>query len=461
MIAFRVRLFLSVVACATLFAAVSRSAAAKTLCVNPSGHKGCFTTIQAAVNSASAYDVIQVAAGTYSEEVIIGQPLSLLGAGPNASTIDATNLAHGIFVDGLDYPGVHDVIIAGFTIQNAQYEGVLLLTASDVTIRDNHVINNDKDPGLEFTGAPVGCPDQPGSGTYEHDETGDCGGAIHLIGTVHSILSGNLITGNADGVLISDETAESRDNLLIHNIVKDNPLECGIVLASHPPSGSSAPFFAAHYGVNHNTVAENVSIDNGVQIGGAGAGMFSDGNGPGTVTGNVIINNQLIRNGLGGVDIHTHVGPAFGAPADNMDGNMIIGNYIAGNLPDQDDTKTPGNVGININSGGGGSPIRGTIISHNVIRDEDVDVAVNTPANVDVHLNDLRGGKIGVANICAFDNPSNLSVCTGSIDATQNFFGCPGGPGDKGCSNTSGTNILVTPWLDHPVEPDGDDHHDD
>ncbi|MGC1687915.1 MAG: right-handed parallel beta-helix repeat-containing protein [Candidatus Acidiferrales bacterium] len=457
------RLFLSlVVACVAFFTAFSQSTFANTLCVNPSGHKGCFTKIQDAVNFASNYDIIQVAPGTYNEQVTIGKPLSLLGAGPGATTIDASNLAHGIFVDGLDYPGVHDVIIAGFTIENAQYEGVLLLTASDVIVRDNHVINNDKDPGLEFTGAPVGCPDQPGSGTYEHDETGDCGGAIHLIGTVHLILSGNLITGNADGVLISDETAESRDNLLIHNTLKDNPLECGIVLASHPPSGSSAPFFAAHYGVNHNTVAENVSTGNGVQIGGSGVGLFSDGNGPGTVTGNVIIDNELIGNGLGGVALHTHVGPAFGAPADNMDGNMIIGNHIARNLADTDDTATPGTVGININSGGGGSPVRGTIISQNVIRDEDVDIAVNTPANVDVHLNDLLGGKIGVANICAFDNPNNPSVCTGSVDATENFFGCPGGPGDKGCSNTSGPDILVTPWLDHSAVPSGDDdHHQD
>jgi parallel beta-helix repeat protein len=30
-----------------------------------------------------------------------------------------------------------------------------------------------------------------------------------LVGTVNSIVSGNLISGNADGVLISDETAES------------------------------------------------------------------------------------------------------------------------------------------------------------------------------------------------------------------------------------------------------------
>ena len=102
------------------------------------------------------------------------------------------------------------------------------------------------------------------------------------------------------------------------------------------------------------------------------------------------------------------------------------------------DTATPGSVGININRGGGGTPVRGTIIAHKAIRDEHVDIAINDPVNVDFHLNDLLGGKIGVANVCAFDNPKNLSLCTGAADAdaTENFWGCPGGPRVKACSST-------------------------
>jgi hypothetical protein len=305
-------------------------------------------------------------------------------------------------------------------------------------------------------GVAAGCPGQPGNGVYENDETGDCGGALHLIGTVHSIVSGNLVKGNADGILISDETAESRDNLVIHNEFLDNPLECGIVLASHPPTGQVSPPFGTHYGVDHNTVADNISSGNGVQIGGAGVGMFSDGMGQGRVSGNVIIHNKLVGNGLGGVDIHTHVGPAFSLPADDMDGNQIIGNYIAENLADTADTATPGSVGININSGDGGSPVRGTVISHNVITEEDVDIAVNTPAEVDIHLNDLLGGKIGVADVCVLDSGT---ICTGSIDATVNYWGCAAGPGGSGCTTVSGSDIRFTPWLQKAVGDDDDKGH--
>jgi parallel beta-helix repeat protein len=429
---------------------LSVPAAAKTLCVRPSGAGGCFKTISAAVAAASQNDTIKVGPGTYKEGVTIGIPLSLIGAGAEASTIDATGLSNGVFVDGFDHAGLHNVTVAGFTIENALNEGVLVVNASDVTIRDNHIIDNDKNPGLLFTGEPHGCPGQP---AFETDETGDCGGAIHLIGTANSIVSRNLVKGNADGLLISDETAESHDNLVIHNTFLNNPLECGIVLASHGPLGSTPPHFAPHFGVDHNTVAENVSTANGVQIGGSGVGLFSDGNGPGRVSNNVVIHNKLTGNGLGGVALHTHVGPAFGAPADNMDGNQIIGNFIAGNLADQFDTATPGRVGININSGGGGSPVLGTIISYNVIRDEDVDIAINTPAEVDIHLNDLLGEKIGVANVCAFDK---ATICTGSIDATENFWGCHAGPGGKECSTASGADIRFTPWLEEPVGNDDD-----
>lgn len=58
---------------------------------------------QAAVNHAAANDVINVAAGIYNEEVDIGIPISLIGAGANKAAIDATNLNHGIFVDGFDH----------------------------------------------------------------------------------------------------------------------------------------------------------------------------------------------------------------------------------------------------------------------------------------------------------------------------------------------------------------------
>lgn len=432
--------------CLALFAVPFQSAAAATLCVNASSST-CYHTINDAVGHAHPFDVVNVAAGHYHEYVLITQPISLIGAGAGASVIIATSMPHGVFVDGADFRGIAHVTVAGFTIKNAQWEGLLIVNASDVTIRDNTIEDNDQAPAV-FTGKPEGCP---GQDTFETDETGDCGGGLHLMGVWNSIVSGNLITRNDDGILISDDSGESHDILVYHNRVVDNPGECGIVLASHSPVGSSPPAFAPHFGIHHITVSENNAENNGVHVGGAGIGIFSDGAGQGRVSDNTIIHNTMTGNGIGGFSLHTHVGPAFGLPADNMNNNMIIGNKISGNLADGDDTATPGRVGININSGGGGTPIWGTIITQNLIWDEDYDVTVNTPATVNIHLNDLLGGKVGVANICAFDK----APCTGHIDATQNYWGCSSGPRHSGCSSVSGGEIRVTPSL-YKSASDGD-----
>lgn len=432
---------------AAVLAAIPCVAPAATLCVAHGHHPGCYSTIQSAVSAAAKGDVIQVWPGTYKEDVTIGTSLSLLGSDdPSLTIIDATGLGNGILVDGLDNKGLANVTIAGFTVENAQYEGVLLLNVSDVTVRNNHIVHNDQ-IGPVFGSGPA-CNGQP---AYETDESGDCGGGLHLMGVSHSIVSGNLLTQDADGILISDDTGASHDNLLIHNVVVDNPPECGIVLASHAPMGSAPPAYATHYGVYHNTVAENISDRNGVTVGGAGVGLFSDGEGQGRTSQNVVINNELVGNGIPGVSLHSHVGPAFGLPADDMTGNMIIGNFIAGNGKDTNDTATDGPTGININSGGGGSPVYGTIITGNTIVDEDEGIAANTPAEVDAHLNNLLGGKIGVANVCALDNGATSPTCTGTIDATQNFWGCGAGPGHGNCSTTSGAGVVFNPWLSSPV----------
>lgn len=63
--------------------------AGATLCVNPGGTDGCYSSIQAAVDAAASGDIIQVAAGTYIEQVTIHESMQLIGAGAGVSTIQA------------------------------------------------------------------------------------------------------------------------------------------------------------------------------------------------------------------------------------------------------------------------------------------------------------------------------------------------------------------------------------
>jgi parallel beta-helix repeat protein len=408
-----------------------QTAVAATLCVNPGGSKGCFASIGAAVAAASPNDTINVAQGTYKEDVVIGKPLSLIGFNQANTTIDATGLPNGVYVDGIDNPGLSNVVVTGFTIKNANFEGILVTNSSFVTVWSNNVTNND----LNLEPSIPACPGIP---DFETGEAFDCGEGVHLIGVDHSTVADNIVANNAGGILLSDDTGQTHDNLVTGNLSQDNPFDCGIVMASHAPGpGSTAP----HLGVVRNTIAGNTSTHNGFQVPGAGAGVgvFADGSGPGLVSGNVVTQNTLTNNGLPGVAFHSHVGPNFGAPPDNLSDNVIIGNTISGNGADLFDTATPGTTGININSGGGGSPITGTVISQNVIKGEADNIVVNTPAYVDIHLNNLLGKQTGID---AFGGAT--------VNATENWWGCSGGPGANGCASVSGTGILSAPWLTKP-----------
>ena len=114
---------------AVLIAGLCRPGAAASLYVSPTGAPGRYATIHAAVNAATAGDTIYVAPGVYREDVTIGTSLSLVGAGCGRSIINAAGLSNGIYIDGIDHPGLSNVVVTGFTIENANFEGILVANA--------------------------------------------------------------------------------------------------------------------------------------------------------------------------------------------------------------------------------------------------------------------------------------------------------------------------------------------
>jgi parallel beta-helix repeat protein len=387
---------------------------AATYCVNPGGTAGCKSSIGAAVTTASAGDTVSVSPGTYKESVTIGIPLTLIGADAPSTTIDATGLGNGIYVDGIDNPNLAGVFISGFTVQNANYEGILITNASNVTISGNVLTGNDKSL---ITGPNESCPGQP---AFETGEGFDCGEAIHLLGVWNSVVTGNTVQHNQGGILLSDDTGATHDNAIVGNIVTDNGDDCGITLASHVPAALTGSMTAL--GVYHNTISGNQSLRNGAGGEGAGVGLFASA--PGTLTyGNLVLNNVLMGNGIPGVAVHGHT------PGQKLDGNVIVGNQISGNGADVADSATPGTTGINVYSV---SPVSGTVIAENTISGEQIAVEINSPGQFDVHRNSYADGIIGL-----------LSTGKGSVNADGNWWGCAGGPGGvialfAGCATTSG-----------------------
>ncbi|MGB0123065.1 MAG: right-handed parallel beta-helix repeat-containing protein [Silvibacterium sp.] len=411
-------------------------ASAATLCVNPGGTSGCKSTISAAVAAAAAGDTIKVAPGTYKEQVTITKSLSLVALNSVQPTIDAAGKSNGIFINGMwaaPNPGVTNVLISGFKIENAKFEGILVVNASDVVIIGNHVFDNNK--SLDIAGST--CPGIP---AFETNEGDDCGEGIHLMAAADASVVGNESDFNSGGILISDETGPSRDNLISGNRFHDNPFDCGITMASHGPATTVIPSAKVSFGVYRNTIAHNVSQHNGYQVPGAGAGVGIFAPFPGTTAAaNVVIDNDILDNGLPGVTLHNHAAAPAPAPAINLNDNIIVGNHISGNAADTEDAATSGPTGINVYSV---APVFGTVISQNVFDDEAIDVAFKAPTGqVSAHLNNFDTTGIGVDNLGK-----------GNVNATYNWWNCPAGPGGKGCSTVSGPKVAFSPWLTSPFD---------
>jgi hypothetical protein len=278
-----------------------------------SWHKPC-ATIGHAVGMAHDGTTIFVGPGTYREQVTVTRSLALRGFD---AVIDASGKDNGIVVTGASSAGSS---IRGFTVENANAEGILANATSDLRITRNELRNNDRTPNAT---SPPQCAAQG-------EVPGDCGEALHLMGVNSSKVVRNFIHDNVGGILLTDETGPTYGNVVARNISRDNAEDCGITLPSHNALATSDPSKA---GVYDNTIVHNVSVHNG----GAGVGMFAPF--PGTASyNNRVIGNILTDNGEAGIGIHAH------APGENVGGNVIVDNFVARNGvdPDADSVQTVG-----------------------------------------------------------------------------------------------------------------------
>ncbi len=467
--------------------------AAPTICVNPTGARGCATSIQSAIDAVTEPDsIILVKPGTYASTCTApacsvasirgsasnGAALAGLtlrcgerGERPGPVHLDATGLDHAVYVANVD-----GVTIEGCIAEHAAREGILIENSSNVHVTRNEVANNDEAmaatvghgvpacptflaPGTPGTSVIQCCPDAfsggPGGFPYDND---DCGEGVHLRSVTGSVVDHNDVHDNIGGILLTDETGPTSDDLISNNRSRDNLKfggDCGVTLASHIActadstdatgctlAAPEAGIFQGH-GVVHNAVVGTVLVHNGA----SGTGMFANpGIPPGSATkvsGNLVSDNVVRDNGQPGIAIHVH------AANGNVDHNVITDNLVSGNGGDEEAESPSPTMGIEIFSNPMGvapgfspaPPIVGTVVTQNAISREDVDVWVGSTAiDASVFLNDLLGsGAIGVKN-----------AGSGTVFALDDWWGCPTGPNTPGCSRSVG-QVVTSPFLTHPV----------
>ena len=326
-----------------------------------------FSSIQAAVNAAKPGDTIQLAAGTFTEQVTVDKAVTIESNTGNDQTTGTVLTGPGPIFD-LQNPadptaGVTGVTIQGFRFENVTgsgYNGVITVPgygAGDVTVQSNS-FTNVTDEAVGYHGNP---------------------GLTAPLGTGWKILD-NQVTG------VTGNHGSSRSGLWLGNL-KDSVIEgntvdttswAGIILTGTGQGDESG-----------NTVSDNVVRNvpqEGIQV-----AFGSDV----SVTGNVVQNA-----GNGGTTVGRDCGICLYNPDQaniSVEGNSITQSY----------------QGIAVGQAAGA-----------------------LGPHIDVRFNAVAGNKTaGIAN----------NATSGVLLATDNWWGCAGGPGAAGCATVSGA--VYAPWL--------------
>ena len=145
-----------------------------------------FSTIQAAINSASDGDTIFVKEGIYNEGLELNKSLSLIGENKETTIIDGSKadiFAVIIFSNWVN--------VSGFTIRNAPEKGIELWHVKNCKISGNIITNSIN--------------------------------GVSLVQSFHNIIEANIVSSNKySGIRISGSAYEPNYNIINHNEIENN-----------------------------------------------------------------------------------------------------------------------------------------------------------------------------------------------------------------------------------------------
>jgi hypothetical protein len=276
---------LSVIAVTAAFSPFAYAKKPATLCVGGGGK--CFSTIQAALKKARSGDSIEIAAGTYTENVQIGKnskkgekiSLMITGAGAGSTIIDGGGSGTVVSV----FPQAV-VSLSGVTIQNGSASGIVVidgtLNLSNCVVTNNQVAGamSAEGGGIDFevsspppritpqlnidnctisnnTASVTGSGSSAGGGIAS-------GGATTI---VNSTISGNSALGNVSGSGYGGGLANGGTTTIADSTISGNQA------TGMEPQGGGIGSTAETLILNNVTIADNTA-DFGI---GKGGGLFA------------------------------------------------------------------------------------------------------------------------------------------------------------------------------------------
>lgn len=219
-----------------------------------------FAKIQDGIDVVASPGTVHVAAGTYSEQVMISSKneVTILGEDKQTTIVDGTGItwvANGLF--NLDYL-TNKITISGFTVRNGVY-GIRADSSGDHTFKYNIITSNDTGGIQLFSSNNNTIAHNEISSNLSQDGIGVSGGSGNVI------IANHIITNERCGILLYGAI----DHVVTNNVIVNNGRD-GIYCYN----GSSA-------NTSNNTV-----------VGHGGYGIFTDDSSL------IVINNSIIwRNG--------------------------------------------------------------------------------------------------------------------------------------------------------------------
>jgi len=238
-----------------LFAAVTAVASAANIYVSPDE---AYTTIQGAVNHATAGDTIIVRDNTYHENVNVNKQLTIRSENGSANCIvNASNSNDHVFEVTADY-----VNITGFTVENATAvnylpkAGIYLIGRQHCNISDNNASNN-KDGISLWSSSSNTLTNNNASLSTRH--------GIFLWSSSNNTVTSNTANSNHWGGIYLDS---SNDNNLTNNTASNN--SCGICLwsssnntvTSNTASNNSCGIYMEYHSSSNNLTNNTANSNN-------------------------------------------------------------------------------------------------------------------------------------------------------------------------------------------------------
>ncbi|WP_148266540.1 NosD domain-containing protein [Methanocella arvoryzae] len=359
----------------SLLSFVPSAAVAKTITV---GSGGSYTSIQSAINAASAGDTIVVNSGTYSESITLNKNIILQGSG---SPVLSPGGKNGITVTA------SGATVQGFTIKGAKH-GILVSGASNVVVKGNTVTGGSGD-GIRLTGANYATVS---GNTLNSNYFG-----IEMFDTKGATISGNSLSTNHEIDIYMERVSDGtiKGNNVGANAGANNQGGDGIGMRYGTNMLIDGNTVGKHYyGIkvyysNKTTVSNNVVKDSGCNI------RFDFD------STNCVARGNTVSNGIEGILINSS------ASYITVEGNKLFDNRQAIYILKCNNHVIQGNTAYSNTYGVRAQSTSGNKIIGNDFVDNTYGVYLSG-SNNQVYLNDLKSVSVsGSGN--TFSSPSAVS----------------------------------------------------